>query len=137
MNSLIFNSMLDDLARGFIDFEVDTFKAMLVTSFYVPDKNAHAKRSDVVADEVAGVGYFAGGEVAIVDVVREDDWIDVLLGGINWPVSTITAAGAIYYKSRNNGPRADELITYIAFDSDVRSIRGTFHLDASVLRVRS
>jgi hypothetical protein len=43
MASLIYNSAIDEMARGDIDFDTDTFKALLVTSAYVPDKDAHLK----------------------------------------------------------------------------------------------
>jgi hypothetical protein len=51
---------IDDLARNNIDFDTDTFKAMLVTSSYTPNKDTHDKRDDVT-NEVAGTGYTAGG----------------------------------------------------------------------------
>jgi hypothetical protein len=41
MASLIYNSAPDEMARGDIDFDTDTFKAMLVTSSYTP-KQRHA-----------------------------------------------------------------------------------------------
>lgn len=33
MASLIYNSCIDDMARSAIDFDTDTFKVMLVTSY--------------------------------------------------------------------------------------------------------
>ena len=60
MASLIYNSAIDDMAKGAIDFDTDTFKVMLVTSTYVANKDTHTKRSDVT-NEVSGTGYTAGG----------------------------------------------------------------------------
>ena len=44
MSSLIYNHAI---ASGTIDFAKDTFKAMLVTSAYQPDKDNHVYRGDV------------------------------------------------------------------------------------------
>ncbi len=47
MPSLIYNSLLEDIATGAVDLNSDTFKAMLVTDSYTGDKDAHTKRSDI------------------------------------------------------------------------------------------
>ena len=53
MASLIYNSAIDDMARGAIDADTDSFKAMLVTSSYTPNKDTDLKRS-AVTNEVSG-----------------------------------------------------------------------------------
>ena len=44
MASLIYNSAVDDMARGAIDFDTDTFKVLLVTSSYSHNKDTHDRR---------------------------------------------------------------------------------------------
>jgi len=136
MPSLIYNSALGDNAKGLIDFDTDTFKCMLVTSAYTPDKDAHVKRSNVT-NEVTGTGYTAGGAAATVGVTVDNanDRIDISLGAVSWASSTITARGAVYYKWRGGAATADELVAYIDFGSDIVSSAGTFSLTASTLRV--
>jgi hypothetical protein len=136
MASLIYNSCVDDMARGNIDFDTDSFKVMLVTSAYVPDKDAHLKRSDVTS-EVVGTGYTAGGLAATVTVAKDlvNDRVDVSLGGVNWPSSTITARGAVYYKARGGAATADELVAYVDFAANIISSGGAFNLTASTLRI--
>ena len=56
MASAIFNSTLTDIVSGNIDFAVDSFKMMLVTSAYSPDVDAHNRRDDIT-NEVSGTGY--------------------------------------------------------------------------------
>lgn len=138
MASLIFNSCLDDVARGNIDFDTDSFKCMLVTSGYVPNKDTHTKRSDVT-NEVSGTGYSAGGTAATVMVTKDtaNDRIDISLGAVSWATATITARGALYYKSRGGAASADELVAYIDFGSDVISTNGTWALGASTLRIQN
>lgn len=138
MASLIYNSALDDAARALIDFDSDTFKCMLVTSTYSPNKDTHTKRSDVT-NEVSGTGYSAGGAAATVTVTKDtaNDRVDVSLGAVSWATSTITARGAVYYKSRGGASSADELVGYIDFGADITSTAGTFALTASTLRYQN
>ncbi len=138
MASIIFNSGLYDALTGAIDFDTDTFKVMLVTSSYSPNKDTHLKRSSVT-NEVVGAGYVAGGTTATVTVTSDtaNDRQDVSLGSASWSTSTITARGAVYYKSRGGASSADELVAYIDFGSNIISTAGTFSLTASTLRIQN
>lgn len=138
MASLVYNSFWEDLARGAIDLDTDTVKVMLVTSAYTEDKDAHLKRSSVT-NEVTGTGYTAGGATVTITVTKDtvNDRLDVTLGQVTWPSSTITARKAVYYKSRGGASTADELIAVNDFGSDVTSTNGTFTLNASTLRVQN
>lgn len=138
MASLIFNSALYDALTGAIDFDTDSFKCMLVTSSYAPNKDTHTKRSDVT-NEVSGTGYSGGGTAATVGVNNDtaNDRQDVSLGAVSWPASTITARAAVYYKSRGGAASADELVAYIDFGGDITSTAGTFALSASTLRIQN
>jgi hypothetical protein len=109
MASLIYTSVFDDMAEGRIDIDApDTFKVMLLTSTYTPNKD-HAKRSDLT-NEVSGTGYTAGGNAATVTSTLDtaNDRVDIALGGTSWSTATITARYAAYYKSRGGASTADE-----------------------------
>lgn len=138
MASLIYNSALYDALTGAIDFDTDSFKVMLVTSSYSPNKDTHTKRSDVT-NEVSGTGYSAGGAAATASVNNDtaNDRQDVTLGAVNWTTATITAAAAVYYKSRGGAASADELVAYIDFGGNITSTAGTFALTASTLRLQN
>lgn len=128
MPSLIYNSCIDDLAKGNIDFDTDTFKVMLVTSTYTPDKDTHLKRSSVT-NEVSNSGtYASGGSASSVTVTKDtvNDRVDITFGSVNWTSATITARAAVIYKSRGGASSADELVAYVDFGSDVTSTNGTF-----------
>jgi hypothetical protein len=136
MASLIYNSALRDEAIGSIDYDTDTFKVMLVTSTYTENKDTHTKRSDVT-NEVVGTGYTSGGiavtaTVSAVDTVN--DRVDITFAQVTWPVSTITARKAIYYKSRGGASTADELVAVDDFGADVITVAGTLTLNASIVR---
>jgi hypothetical protein len=138
MASLIFNRALEQLARGTIDFDTDTFKVLLTTSTYTENKDTHDFRDDVT-NEVVGAGYTAGGNTCTVTVTIDtvNDRVDISLGGTTWPTSTITARKAVYYKSRGGAASADEVIAVNDFGSDVISTGGTFTLNASTLRIQN
>lgn len=136
MASLLYNSMLRDEAVGSIDFDTDVFKVMLVTSSYAPNKDTHTKRQDVT-NEVSGTGYTAGGVASAASVGSVDttnDRVDVTFAAVSWLASTITARGAVIYKSRGGVSSADEMIMYVDFGSDIVSTAGTFALSASTYR---
>lgn len=139
MASLIFNSCLDDCAKGAIDFDTDTFKAMLVTSTYSPNKDTHTKRSDVT-NEASGTGYTAGGAAVTCSVTKDtaNDRVDISFTSPSWSSSTITARALVIYKSRGGASSADELVAYVDNGSDASSTNGTFTFNiTSPLRLQN
>jgi hypothetical protein len=138
MASLIYNSAIDDMARGAIDFDTDTFKVMLVTSSYTANKDTHDKRDDVT-NEVSGTGYTAGGVASACTVTKDtaNDKVTLGFAAVSWPTSTITARGAVYYKSRGGASSADELVAYVDFAGDVTSTGATFSLGASTITLQN
>jgi hypothetical protein len=139
MASLIYNSFWDDLAKGAIDADTDTFKCLLVTSAYTEDKDAHMKRSNVTNELAATGGYVAGGFAVTVTVTKDNanDRVDIGLGGFSVGSATITARKAVYYKSRGGAAAADELVAVVDFGSDVTSTNGTWSLGASTIRIQN
>lgn len=138
MASLIYNSAIDDMAKGAIDFDTDTFKVMLVTSSYSPNKDTHDKRDDVT-NEATGTGYSAGGATSTVTVTKDtgNDKVTIQFGAVSWSSSTITARGAVIYKSRGGASSADELVAYNDFGADVSSTGGTFSIAASTITLQN
>jgi hypothetical protein len=138
MASLVYNSAVDDMARGLIDFDSDTFKAMLVTSTYSPNKDTHDKRDDVT-NEVTGTGYTTGGTTCAVTVTKDtaNDKVVITLGSVSWSSSTITARGCVYYKSRGGASSADEIVAYNDFGGDVSTTGGTFSVAASTITLQN
>jgi hypothetical protein len=134
MASLIYNSAIDDIVRGAIDADTDTFKAMLVTSSYTPNKDTHDKRDDVT-NEVTGTGYTAGGVTTACTVTKDtaNDRVTLQFAAVSWATSTITARALVIYKSRGGASSADELVAYNDFGSDVSSTAGTFSVAASTI----
>lgn len=128
MADAIYNSFKRDIMNGSIDLDSDTIKVMLVTSSYTPDVDAHTKRSDVT-NEVSGTGYSAGGATLANKAVTADNTDNEGVfdaDDASWASSSITARGAVLYKSRGGASSADELICYFDFGSNYTSTNGTF-----------
>ena len=138
MASLIYNSFVDDMARGAIDLDTDTFKVLLVSSAYSPNKDTDLKRS-AVTNEVSGTGYTAGGVTTACTVTKDtaNDRVTLSFAAVNWASSTITARAAVIYKSRGGASSADELVCYVDFGADVSSSSATFSLGASVITLQN
>ena len=138
MASLIYNSALNDMATGAIDFDTNSFKIILVTSSYTPNKDTHTKRSDVT-NEVSGTGYTAGGDLTSVTVTNDtaNDRIDINFSDVSWSSATLTAAAAVIYKTTGTSS-TDNLVAYLDFGGNVTSTNGTFTLDiTSPLRIQN
>lgn len=128
MANVIYNSFKRDIMNGSIDLDTDTIKVMLVTSAYTPDQDAHDKRDDVT-NEVSGSGYSTGGSALANKAVTADNTDNEGVfdaDDLSWATATITARGAVLYKSRGGAASADELLMYIDFGSDIVSTGGTF-----------
>lgn len=139
MASIVYNSALEDMAEGRIDFDTDTFKILLVTSSYTPNKDSDTKRSDV-SNEVTGTGYTSGGDTTAVTVTKDtaNDRLDIDFGNVSWSSSTITARAGVIYKARGGLATADELVAYLDFGADITSTNGTFTVDVtSPLRLQN
>ena len=138
MASLIYNSAIDDIVRGAIDADTDSFKAMLVTSAYTPNKDTDDKRDDVT-NEATGTGYTAGGVATACTVTKDtaNDKVTLSFAAVSWATSTITARALVIYKSRGGASSADELVAYNDFGSNVSSAGGTFSVAASTITLQN
>jgi len=125
MVDAIYDSFAEDVAKNNIDLDTDTFYIMLVTSSYT-QSDAHSKRSNIT-NEVTGTGYTAGGKTIGTPTVTKSGNITTFdAPDVTWATSTITARGAVIYKSRGGASSADELVCFLDFLSDKTSTAGDF-----------
>jgi len=130
MANAIYNSFKRDIQNGTINLTADTINVMLVTSTYTPNIDTHTKRSDIT-NEVSGSGYTSGATSLVTTVVSADTTNDKGVfdaDDVSWTGSTITARGAVLYKSRGGAASDDELIAYLDFVTDKVSSGGNFNL---------
>ena len=132
MANAIYNSFKKDIMSGAIDLDTDTIKVMLVTSSYTPNIDTHDFMDDVT-NEVSGTGYTAGGaelasKTVTVDTTDDEGVFDA--ADLTWSTSTITARGAVLYKS-TGASTTSPLICYFDFGSDQTSSAGNFAISWS------
>jgi hypothetical protein len=139
MASIVYNSFLDDIARGNVDCDTDTFYAMVLGASYAESKS-HAKRSDLT-NEVSGSGYAAGGAPVAVSVTKDNtnNRVDIMLGGYTWTGAVVTNAQKVaYYKRRGGAASADELVALIDNGTPVTPSSGnnyTLAVSSSIVRL--
>lgn len=126
MASFNYDSFADDLAKGNINPNADTFKVMLVSAVPTNKKTA-LKRSDI-STEITGTGYTAGGVTSACTVAKDttNDWETLTFANVSWTTATITAVGAVIYKSRGGASSADELVAFVDFGGSFTSTAGQF-----------
>lgn len=111
-----------------VDFNSDTIKAMLCTSTYTPDQDAHQYKSSVT-NEVTGTGYTAGGATIASPSITYTGATNTLKldgGDVSWASSTITARYAVVYDDTPATDATKPLICWVDFGADVSSSNGTF-----------
>jgi len=127
MSSLLANNFLELLLKMEIDFDVDTFKVILMQSGYVFNRATHEGYADVSSSELAtAYGYTAAGETLSGATVSQDDTNNagvVTWGNVSWNVSggDLTASGAIIYDDTHSGKA---IVGYIDFGGDQTTLNG-------------
>ncbi len=127
MASIVFSSFPLDVFNGNCN-TTHTFKAMLTTSAYTEDRNAHTKRSSIT-NEVTGTGYTAGGVTVTMtgtlDTASTPPKLTVTTGAAVWPASTITARKLVIYRARGGAASVDELVCCVDNGIDLASNAST------------
>jgi len=127
MPNAVYNSAKTDLLNANVDYDNDTIKVALVTSSYTPNVDSHEFFSDIT-NEASGTGYTAGGETLTGKQITQDNTDNEGVfdaEDVTWASSTITARGAVIYKSTGT-PSTSNLICYVDFGTDKSSSAGDF-----------
>lgn len=134
-----------ELAKAIHDFTASTGDVFKIALFTATDSitgtyNADTTNySDMVADEVVGTGYTAGGIVLTnITPVADDTTAVISFSPASWASSTLTSCGAMIY----NSSKSNRAVCILAFGADKSSNDSTFLVtfppataDASVLRI--
>ena len=127
MADVIYNTFKKNIMNGGIDLDTDTIKVALVTSAYTPNQDTHNDFADIT-NEVTGTGYTAGGATLGTKTVTQDDTDNEGVfdaADVTWSTATITARGAVIYKSTGTAAN-DLLICYLDFVTDQSSSAADF-----------
>jgi hypothetical protein len=127
MANTIYNYAKSGLLSGTFNLGSDTLKVALVTSSYTPNIDTNHFFSDL-SNEVSGTGYTAGGATLTSLAVSTDTTNDrgaFDAADVTWSTSTITARGAVVYKSTGTSSTSP-LLCYFDFTTDQISSAGNF-----------
>lgn len=136
VTSKFYGQFFTSLANKELDFDSDQIKAMLVSSSYTFDQDAHRYKSSI-SGEITGTGYTAGGLVLPTPTLSYDGPTNRLIldgGDLSWTGATWTnARGAVLYDNTPATDAARPLICYVDFGADQPVTASTFQLvwDAS------
>ncbi|UTC29545.1 hypothetical protein BAMBUS_04870 [Brevundimonas phage vB_BpoS-Bambus] len=125
MASLVYNSMIEDLCKGDLEFDVTGFKVALVGAGYNAVKS-HTRMTDVT-NEVTGTGYTAGGQGTTVTVSKDNvsNRVDLSFSNVAWSNATVTARGAVIYFAAG-AAAANPLVAYVDFNQEISSTNASF-----------
>lgn len=105
----------------------DTFKAMLCTSSYTPDQDAHQFKSDVTNEVAATGGYSAGGVALTSFAITYDgatNTIKIDADDATWATLTTTARYLVIYDSTPATDATRPLVAYVDFGADASPSAG-------------
>ena len=129
MASKLYGQFLSQALNKEIDWDTDTIKVALLTNAYTPDQDSHNYLDDVVANEVSGTGYTAGGYTLANKTNTYNSGSNVIVldaDDVTWSSSTITARYAVVYDASPATNATRPLIGYVDFGSDQSSSNGNF-----------
>lgn len=129
MASKLYGQFLSQALNKEIDWDTDTIKVALLTNSYTPDQDAHNYLDDVIANEVTGTGYTAGGNTLANKTNTYNSATNVIVldaDDTTWSSSTITARYAVIYDASPATNATKPLIGYVDFGSDQSSSNGNF-----------
>jgi hypothetical protein len=131
-NFTVYGLAKEAALEGLIDFDTDTFVAILVTSSYTPSVNADDTYSDVSANELPTAGgYTAGGQVISPLTVSHSAGTVTVDSATNpsWGSSTLTAKYLVVVRRAGGSLVAgDLLVGYVDLNDgggSVSTVAGT------------
>jgi hypothetical protein len=128
MASKLYGQFLSQALNKEIDWDSDTVKVALLTNAYTPNQDAHNYYDDVVANQVTGTGYTAGGLTLTNKTntyIPDTNTIILDAENVTWSSSTITARYAVIYVVGGTNATSP-LVGYVDFGSDQSSSNGNF-----------
>lgn len=124
----ILNAAKKALLNGTLDFVNDTIKVALLTNAHTTDVDAQEFWVDILANEVVGTGYVAGGIALASKTVTEDDVDNEGVfdaEDVSWPASSLTARYIALYKDTGD-TATSPIIAIMDLQSDQTSLANDF-----------
>src|SRR5688500_4566482 len=128
----VYQQFLQNILKADIDFDTVVFKAALAATAYSPNMDTHDFWDDVVANEITGTNWAAGGQTtaATVSVDAGTNEVRVAFADISVPTVTLTdGKHVIVYNSSPGTNATRHLVGYGTFDRVLAPTAGTLGTD--------
>lgn len=121
-----FDNYWVNLNAAKINLTSDTIKLMLVGSGWTPNRGTNAFKSDVVANEITGTGYTAGGTtIGSIAIGIASNIVTITGANASWPAATFSCNYAALYDSTPATDATRPLIGYVDFGGAQSPSAGT------------
>jgi len=124
MASGIYDRFKANLMNKEVDLEADTIKVMLMATAHA-FTSTHNQKSEIVANEMSGTGYTAGGAAIANKAVTQAATTKWDGDDVEWTTATFTAYHAVIYDDTLVN---DDLIASIDFGGAKSVSAGTFKI---------
>lgn len=111
MASGIYNRLKANLMNKEVDLEADTIKVILLNNSH-SFTATHNQKSEIVANEITGTGYIAGGATLANKAVTQAATTKWDADDVSWSTATLTAYHAVIYDDTTTN---DDLICSLDF----------------------
>ena len=128
----VYGPFIQNVLKADIDFDTIQPKGLLANSSYTPNPDTHDFLDDVVANEVTGTNWPAGGQntTATITLDAASNEVRVALSDIS--VATVTLSDGKHLVVYNSTPGTNatrHLIGYVTFDTALAPSAGTLTID--------
>lgn len=126
--SFIYNSAVDKIVRGQVDFDTDEFRILLVSGAAQDDtieKTTFDFVNDISNELAIGNGYNER-KITTPTISQNGNNTEIDFTSVSWSEATIAATGAILYAHKGTDDAANPLVAYLNFNNLVQSSEGTF-----------
>jgi hypothetical protein len=132
----IYNQAQVNLMKGLINDLSDaatTIKVALLADTYIPDQVNDDNWADVMANEISGTGYTAGGQEVSTKTISDVSGVATFDGdNILWASSTLTARYVVIYDDTPAADADKKLIGFIDYGENKQSTGGDWEIQWNV-----
>ena len=128
----VYGPFIQNVLKADIDFDTIQPKVLLASSAYTPNMDTHDFLDDVVANEVTGTNWAAGGQNTTATITLDSGTNEVRVALSDISVATVTLSDgkhAIVYNSTPGTNATRHLIGYVTFDTALAPSAGTLTID--------
>jgi hypothetical protein len=128
----VFGNYLLNTFKGDIDHDTAVFKAMLLATAASPNMDTHDFLDDLVANEVTGTNWPAGGQTVAITVTLDAASNELRFAVADVSVNTVTLSDGKHVLIYNSSPGTNatrHLVAYGTFDVALAPTAGTLTLD--------